>query len=142
MSKIEAKKTSKKAGQARKNSRGRPKKEFSFLVLEQLCRIHCTQKEICSFFRLNDKTLSARIKEEYGMIFYDYYKEFTDDGKTELRGMQWKSARTNIAMQKWLGINILGQKNEINENNTESNRGANVTYNIDTNINNRSGNGT
>jgi hypothetical protein len=142
MSKIEAKKTSKKGGQVGKKSFGRPKKEFSFLVLDQLCRIHCIKREICSFFRLDEKTLSARIMDEYGMTFSDYYEELTDDGKTELRGMQWKSARTNIAMQKWLGINILGQKNEINENNTESNRGANVTYNIDTNINNRSGNGT
>jgi hypothetical protein len=36
-------------------------------------------------------------------------------------------------MQKWLGVNILGQKNEPSDNKYENNKGANVTYHIVTN---------
>lgn len=125
MSKKEAKKISKKGGQVGKNSRGRPKKEFSFLVLEQLCRIHCTKREISSFFRLDEKTLSARIMDEYGMIFSDYYEEFTDDGKTGLRGMQWKSAeKGNVPMQQWLGRFVLGQKESNDNKKSETNNNS------------------
>lgn len=127
MSKTEAKKFNKKEGQRRKNSRGRPKKEFSFLVLEQLCRIHCTKREICSFFRLDDKTLSARIIEEYGMNFSDYYEEFTDDGKTELRGMQWKSAQKgSVPMQQWLGKSVLRQQDSGNDNKSDTHNSTKV----------------
>lgn len=99
--------------QTRKNLGGRPKKEIEFSVLEQLCAIHCTQKEICSFFKVDDKTLSARIREIYGISFSEYYREFSDDGKVALRRMQWKSAnKGSVPMQRWLGANILGQKNE------------------------------
>ena len=120
MSKIEAKKTSKKGGQDGKKSFGRPKKKFCFVVLEQLCRAHCTQREICSFFRIDHKTLSTRIMDEYGMTFSHYYDEMTDDGKTDLKLMQWKSAKKgSVPMQRWLGECVLGQKGSNSDNKSE-----------------------
>jgi len=46
-----------------KNLGGRKKKNIDFYALEQLCAMHCTQREICSFFRVDHETLSARIRE-------------------------------------------------------------------------------
>jgi len=128
-----SKKAEKRKNSSGKNSTGRPKKEIDFLMLEQLCAIHCTQSEICSAFRVDHKTLSTRIKEKYGIGFSQFYQEFSDQGKMALRRMQWKSAPSNVSMQKWLGVNILGQKNEPSDNKYENNKGANVTYHIVTN---------
>ena len=119
-----SKKAEKRKNSSGKNSTGRPKKEIDFLTLEQLCAIHCTQSEICSAFRVDHKTLSTRIKEEYGIGFSQFYQEFSDQGKMALRRMQWKSAPSNVSMQKWLGVNILGQKNEPSDNKHEHNKGG------------------
>jgi len=94
---------------AKKN--GRPKKEIDFTMVEELCKIQCTGEEISAVLKVNYDTLNARIKEEYGLSFSDYYKRESAGGKTSLRRVQFKSALGgNVTMLIWLGKNYLGQK--------------------------------
>lgn len=41
---------------------------------EKLCELQCTQKEICSWFDITDKTLTRWCKRTYGMGFQMYLK--------------------------------------------------------------------
>ncbi len=93
---------------------GRPKKEFSPEQFEALCRMWCTESEICSFFATTDKTLSKWLKRQYKMTFSEAYKKFSEEGNISLRRAQFKSAidRENVTMQIWLGKQYLGQSEE------------------------------
>lgn len=87
----------------------RPKREFDKRQFEQLCRMQCTQKEICSFFETTDKTLTAWCKRTYKKSFSEVYKEKKEGGKISLRHAQWQMAQTNPTMAIWLGKQHLGQ---------------------------------
>jgi len=102
----------------KKNKVGRPKKNIDFHQLKKLCEMHCTQEEACSFFEMDDKTLSARIKEAEYDNFSEFFKKHSGMGKISLRRLQFKSANNgSVPMQIWLGKNILGQKDNIINNN-------------------------
>ena len=91
----------------------RPKIEIDFKIVKNLCEIQCTGEEIAGVLNINYDTLNARIKEEYGIGFSEYYKKESSPGKTSLRRMQWKAAdRGNITMLVWLGKQYLGQKDK------------------------------
>lgn len=92
----------------------RPRKELDFDALAKLCAILCTKDEICAFFNIDEKTLSARIQEEYGMGFSDYYKKASADGTMSLRRKQFEVAmKGNVTMLIWLGKNILKQSDYV-----------------------------
>ena len=89
---------------------GRPKKEFDWDMIESLCRIHCTQKEIASVLKCDVDTLNNHSKEKFNLTFSEYYKRHCDEGKMSLRRMQWASAKKgNVTMQIWLGKQYIGQ---------------------------------
>jgi len=95
---------------------GRPKKEIDFETLDKLMRIQCTEEECASFFDIDVKTLKARIKEEYGVSFSQYFEQKSKKGKVSLRRKQWEVALSgNVTMLIWLGKQYLGQtdKNEL-----------------------------
>lgn len=99
----------------------RPRKEINFETLQKLCSICCTKDEICSFFGIHEETLTARIQEEYGIGFSDYYKKESANGAMSLRRAQFKVALgdekrkipPNVTMLIWLGKNILKQSDRI-----------------------------
>lgn len=93
---------------------GRLSKEFEHEQFEALCRMWCTESEICSFFGTTDKTLNKWIKRQYGTDFSEAYKKFSEEGKISLRRAQFKSAveRENVSMQIWLGKQYLGQSDQ------------------------------
>ena len=95
------------------NKGGRPRKEIKKETFEKLCQIMCTEKEICGFFGITDKTLTRWCKETYGMGFSDIYKDVSADGKISLRRFQFKMAERNSAMAIWLGKQWLGQRDNI-----------------------------
>jgi len=93
---------------------GRPKSVFNFKEMEYLCSIGCTLKEIAGFFQVYDSTVTDRIKEEFGLSFNEYYERHSQGIKVALRRRQIKLAMDGDgAMLKFLGKNILGQKEKV-----------------------------
>ena len=76
---------------------------------EGLCRIQCTEEEICGVLNCDDATLRRWCKTVYGRTFADVYKEKRQGGKASLRRQQFKIAETNATMSIWLGKQYLGQ---------------------------------
>ena len=100
---------------------GRPKKEIDAKLFEGLCRIHCTEKEICSIFECCEDTLNAWCKETYQddegnpLTFSEAYKKHSAYGNASLRRKQFKLAENNATMAIWLGKQYLGQKDSVDE---------------------------
>lgn len=84
------------------------KKRFK-AQFEGLCRIQCTEEEICGVLNCDDATLCRWCKTVYGRTFADVYKEKRQGGKASLRRQQFKIAETNATMAIWLGKQYLGQ---------------------------------
>ena len=94
---------------------GRPKSELNWTEFDFLCSIGCTLEEIAGFFQLNKNSLALRVKEEFGETFPVRYEKLSQGVKISLRRAQIKKAilGEDGPMQKFLGINMLGQKNKI-----------------------------
>ena len=95
----------------------RPEKTIDFQQFEQLCALQCTQAEICSVLKVTDKTLTKKLKDNYGMTYSEIHKMYSDHGKTSLRRYQWTSAKKgNPSLLIWLGKQHLDQsdKNDLN----------------------------
>lgn len=96
---------------------GRPIKEFKQDQFEELCKIQCTQEEICAVLNMSVDTLNERIKETYGQeyTFSKVYPILSTEGKISLRRAQMRTAteKDNPTMQKWLGMNMLGQTDKV-----------------------------
>ena len=92
--------------------RGRPRKEIAKLEFEQLCKIQCTETEICGIFGICEDTLNAWCKRTYKQTFSEAYKIYAQDGKVSLRRMQFNLAKKSPAMAIFLGKNMLGQSDE------------------------------
>ena len=89
---------------------GRPKLEIDLRAVEKAAAIGCTQEEIGFLVGCSDRTLQKR----------DDCREAIARGsasmKTSLRRLQWKKASEgNVAMLIWLGKQILGQKERVEE---------------------------
>ena len=68
--------------------------------------------EIADILDVDDKTLTAWCKREYGKAFSEVFKEKSSRGKISLRRMQWKLAEKSPAMAIFLGKNYLGQRDQ------------------------------
>lgn len=95
------------------NPNGRPLTEIEKKEFEGCCKILCTKDEICDIFSIDEKTLTAWCKREYGQGFSEVYKKFSANGKKSLRRYQFELAEKNPTMAIWLGKNLLGQKDEV-----------------------------
>lgn len=91
---------------------GRPRKPISKRQFEELCKIQCTEAEICAVLDVDDKTLSDWCEREYGASFSEVFRQKREGGKTSLRRAQWLAATSdrNPTMLIWLGKQRLGQK--------------------------------
>ncbi|MBQ6488250.1 MAG: hypothetical protein IJI75_03380 [Solobacterium sp.] len=92
---------------------GRPLANIDRTQFENLCKLQCTQEEICGWFGVSDKTLTRWCKREYGKPWKEVYAEKREAGKVSLRRAQWKMAEKNANMAIWLGKQYLGQKNKL-----------------------------
>lgn len=90
-------------------SRGRPKIEINWELVERLAAIFCTEEEIATVLGVGINTLKRR-KE-----FWTIYKKGREHAKMALRRYQFKLASKNPTMAIWLGKQYLGQK-EMAEN--------------------------
>jgi len=105
---------------------GRPKIEFDdvlysknpkeityWLLLDNMCTIHCTLVEIAYVMQVSEDTIERRIKEKFDQTFADYFKKASSFGKTSLRRVQFEHAlKGSIPMMIWLGKQCLGQSDQ------------------------------
>lgn len=99
--------------ESEKKVSGRPKKEISKKQFEEMCKVQCTQNEICAILGISIDKLLSWCLETYNDTFSSVYKKFSENGKMSLRRAQMRLAQTNASMAIWLGKNMLGQKDTI-----------------------------
>jgi hypothetical protein len=86
----------------------RPRKEINAEQVEKLAAIHCTMEEIAAVMGCSVDLLEQR--------FSDIIKRGKANGRTSLRRHQWKLAeKGNATMLIWLGKQLLGQRDQIQE---------------------------
>lgn len=91
---------------------GRKKIPIDQVQFEQLCRMQCTEVEICAWFGCSDETLNTWCKKTYKKTFRQTFAEKREGGKISLRRSQWRLAETNPSMAIFLGKNYLGQSDD------------------------------
>lgn len=90
---------------------GRPRKEISREIVEEMCHIQCTAVEISGVLGCSPDLIDLRCKEWGYANFSEFYKEYSAGGKKSLRRAQFDSAlKGNAALLIWLGKQYLGQK--------------------------------
>ena len=86
------------------------KKIVDYTLLDDLCRIQCTAKEIASVLHMSINTLKARIEADTGEAYLEYLYKRSMVGRKSLRRKQWAVAmRGDRTMLIWLGKQYLGQ---------------------------------
>ena len=88
---------------------GRPPKAIDWTLVESLCEIQCTMAETAAVVGVSTETLSLRMRQETGFTWSEFFHMYSGKGKAALRRLQWTSAKKSVDMQKFLGINHLGQ---------------------------------
>ena len=101
---------------------GEPKKpgphkvEIDKSLFEGLCRIHCTQGEICDFFGIDDKTMCRWVRDEYGAEFSEIYAQKRAPGKVSLRRQLARQSENVPSIAIFLAKNWLGMSDQHNVN--------------------------
>ena len=85
---------------AKKKPIGRPRTKIDWELLDDLCSIQCTLAECCQVLKISEPTLEARMKDQYGMTFAEYFKTKRVLGKVALRRTLWRMSERhpNVAM--------------------------------------------
>lgn len=109
---------------------GRPRKEITEKEFEKLCGLHCTKFEIAAWFDISEDTLERRVKEIYGETFAAVFAKKKGNGKVSLRRKQWLLADKNAAMAIFLGKNLLGQRDNLDQNLNHKGE-IKLAYNLD-----------
>ena len=99
---------------------GRPKKDINQNEFEKLCSMQCTLVEIAGFFNCCEDTIENWCKETYQETFSEVYKKKSVKGLISLRRNQMKIAEKNATMAIFLGKQYLGQKDVVENHNTET----------------------
>ena len=80
-----------------------PKKPIDEKLLGTLAKVQCTMEEMAAACDCSKDTLERR--------YAAFIKKAQESGKSSLRRVQWKNALGgNVAMQIWLGKQLLGQR--------------------------------
>ena len=110
---------------------GRPRKEINKTEFEKLCFLQCTQREFCSWFDVSDETLNKWCKLNYdGRTFLDVFKEKRENGIISLRRTQFQLAEKSPAMAIFLGKNLLGQTDKVEQtvNDVSEHKGITINF--------------
>ena len=110
---------------------GRPRKEINKTEFEKLCFLQCTEREFCSWFDVSDETLNKWCKENYdGRTFLDVFKEKRENGLISLRRTQFQLAEKSPAMAIFLGKNLLGQTDKVEQTVNDISESKGITINF------------
>jgi len=110
---------------------GRPRKQIDKTEFEKLCFLQCTEREFCSWFDVSDETLNKWCKENYdGRTFLDVFKEKRENGLISLRRTQFQLAEKSPAMAIFLGKNLLGQTDKMEQtvNDVSEHKGITIHF--------------
>ena len=108
---------------------GRPRTEINTTDFEKLCLLQRTQREFCSWFDVSDETVNKWCKVEYdGRTFSAVFKEKRENGIISLRRTQFQLAAKSPAMAIFLGKNLLGQTDKVEQ--TQNINGAVPTVQV------------
>ena len=110
---------------------GRPRKEINKTEFEKLCFLQCTEREFCSWFDVNEDTLNKWCKENYdGKTFSAVFKEKRENGIISLRRTQFQLAEKSPAMAIFLGKNLLGQTDKVEQtvNDVSEHKGITINF--------------
>jgi len=120
---------------------GRPRLPFDWDLVTSLVMAGCSESFIAERLLAKEgipenfksiqkmiKLLQRRITEKYGCSFVQFREQKIETKKLKLSQLQWKSAEAgNVTMQIWLGKNLLGQTDKV-EQKVEATVQGNVTY--------------
>lgn len=104
-----------KKPQTIKARQGRPPKEIDKKQFEKLCALQATLEEVAGFFDCDQDTVNKWCTNVYGTTFSDVFKSKSATGKLSLRRTQFKLAEKSAAMAIFLGKNMLGQTDKIEQ---------------------------
>ena len=110
---------------------GRPRKQIDKTEFEKLCFLQCTEREFCSWFDVSDETLNKWCKKNYdGRTFLDVFKEKRENGLISLRRTQFQLAEKSPAMAIFLGKNLLGQTDKMEQtvNDVSEHKGITINF--------------
>ena len=108
---------------------GRPRKEINKTEFEKLCFLQCTRSEFCTWFDVSEDTLNRWCKENYdGKTFSAVFQEKRENGLISLRRTQFQLAEKSPAMAIFLGKNLLGQTDKMEQ--TQNINGAVPTVQV------------
>ena len=110
---------------------GRPRKQIDKTEFEKLCFLQCTEREFCSWFDVSDETLNKWCKENYeGRTFLEVFKEKRENGLISLRRTQFQLAEKSPAMAIFLGKNLLGQTDKMEQtvNDVSEHKGITINF--------------
>jgi len=94
---------------------GRPHKIIDKLQFEDMCRLNCTEEEIALILRVDRHTLENWCERTYNVAFSTVYHTYAEEGKMSLRRAQQRLAETNPQMAIWLGKQMLGQRDVVEQ---------------------------
>ena len=77
---------------------GRPKAEVNWQLVEELCKIQCTQEEIAAVVGYCVDTLDKYCKITHSMSLSDFFRQKRLGGHASLRRKQWLMSEKNPAM--------------------------------------------
>ena len=100
--------------QSKEKKLGRPKLDIDGEQVTRLARLHCTMQEMADFFGCHRETLREN--------FSSQIDKGRSEGNISLRRKQWQMAveKGNVVMLIWLGKQMLGQRNEIIESDSNT----------------------
>jgi len=103
----------KKVPVRKKHAGGRPRIEIDWKLIEGLCEIQCTQSEIASVAGISVDTLVRSCPVDQNVSFAEFYKIYSENGKSSLRRAQFKKAMSgSVPMLIWMGKQLLGQRDK------------------------------
>lgn len=108
-----AEKKKAKAKKAEPKKKPAPKCKIDKEQFEKLCALQCTQIEFLGWFDVEDDTLEAWCRREYGKRFSEVFQQKRSHGRISLRRSQFQLAENNATMAIWLGKQYLGQTDKI-----------------------------
>jgi IS30 family transposase len=108
----------------------RPRKEISQQEFEKLCKLQCTQQEIADWFDCSPDTIERWCQREYNKRFAEVFAQNRGKGKISLRRMQWQLAEKSPAMAIFLGKNMLGQTDKMEQivNDVSEHKGITINF--------------
>lgn len=106
-------------GKRPKKKMGRPAKPVNWKQVDAMCKILCTDAEICSIMGISPDVLNNNCKKTKGMTFAEYSASKRDGGKMSLRRKMYTRATKDGSdtMLIWLSKNQLGMRDKIDVNN-------------------------